>query len=112
MSIAIPRTAPFAEQPCQCVQTHTPVCHETEGHHRLPQTHQRALWGAVRDRSLVFLCRDGHRAVHLWLDARLTGRTPIRLNPYLLAVARDGLARIEAAYQEAGRPLPSDGRGE
>lgn len=106
------RTMPFAAQPCRCCARHVPVCHETEGHHRLPQTFQRALWGAVRDRELAFLCRDGHRAVHLWLTAKLTEQPPIHLNAYLRGVAVDGLARITAAYDAAGRPLPTDGRGE
>jgi len=107
-----PRTATFVAQPCLCCKGHTPVCHETEGHHRLPQTFQRALWGTVRERDLVYLCRDGHRSVHLWLTARLTGQPAIRINPYLRGIAENGLQRIVAAYGAEGRPLPTDGRGE
>jgi len=107
-----PRTAPFAARPCLCCKRHVPVCHEVEGHHVLPQTFQRALWGTVRERDLVFLCRDGHRSVHLWLTAQLTGQPAIHLNPFLWDVATDGLTRIVEAYKAAGRPLPTDGRGE
>jgi len=107
-----PRTATFAARPCLCCKGHTPVVLEVELHHILPQTFQRALWGGLRDRETVPLCRDGHRSLHIVLSAVLRGETPPRINPYLLRLVREGLRRITTAYAAEGKPLPTDGRGE
>jgi hypothetical protein len=105
-------TAPFATHGCGCSKRHVPACYETEGHHIFPQALQIALYGAVRDKRLEYLCRDGHRSVHLYLNAVLTGQKPPRLNPFLREVAKTGIARITEAYLAAGRDVPGDGNAE
>lgn len=69
MTIALPRTAPAALNPCQMYRDHGssyPV--RTQGHHRYPQYLQKRLYGSVTNTELLWLCGTCHDSIHAWLD--------------------------------------------
>ena len=107
-----PRTATFAARPCLCCKGHRPEVLEIELHHVHPQFDQRALWGEVRDRTLRPLCRTTHRNVHIYLAAMLTGAPRPRVSRYTKQEATLGYNAMVLAHRAAGKPLPTDGRGE
>ncbi len=104
-----PRTVAFTEEPCRCCTGHRPIPLECERHHVFPQKNQVELRGVVFDGRTVSLCRTAHRNTHIVLNALLRGERVPRVNAYTLAVARQGYVHIKAAFEAAGRPLPTDG---
>ncbi len=108
----LPRTVAFAVEPCRCTTRHVPAPLECEKHHILPQAVQLTLWGRLRQPQTVTLCRSTHRNVHIYLDALLAGKPLPRVNRYTKQYAVVGYNAIKVAYTEAGKPLPTDGRGE
>lgn len=107
-----PRTATFAARPCLCTTRHNPQPLEIELHHILPQAVQLTLWGRLKQPQTVALCRTTHRNVHIYLDALLASKPRPRVSRYTKQYAHVGYNAIKLAYAEAGRPLPTDGRGE
>jgi hypothetical protein len=110
---AIPTpTATFAVQPCRCCRKHTPVPVSVELHHMHPQYDQIMLWGEVRNRKLMPLCRTTHRNLHDYLTAIMAGAPPPRVSAYTAALAREGLRLITEAHVAANVPIPPGGGGE
>jgi hypothetical protein len=85
---------------------------QVELHHVHPQYDQLALWGAVRNKRTVPLCRTAHRNLHIYLTALMAGQTVPHVNRYTAIVAREGLRLITAAHEAAGVPIPPGGGGE
>ncbi len=107
-----PRTAPFAARPCLCCKGHTPIPLQIELHHIWPQYDQIALYGALRNRETVALCRSSHRNLHIYLTALMAGQPLPHVNAYTARLAREGLRRITAGHEAAGVPIAPGGGGE
>ncbi len=107
-----PRTATFEARPCLCCKGHTPIPLQIELHHSHPQYDQIALWGTVRNKTLVPLCRTAHRNLHIYLTALMAGKETPHVNAYTARLAREGLRLITEAHDAAGVPIPPGGGGE
>ncbi len=94
MSMDAPVSLPFSTRPCQCVKRHSPTPTRVELHHVHQQSHQRRLWGTVRDKETVALCDNGHAIVHAFLERMRRGDNPDgRANDYLFTLALQGRVR-------------------
>jgi len=109
---APPRAAPFSEEPCLCCKGHVPIPLQIERHHIHPQYSQIFLWGRVRNRETVALCRSSHRNLHIYLTALMAGQPLPHVNAYTARYAREGLRLIMAAHEAAGVPIAPGGGGE
>lgn len=62
-----PRTAFFADQPCQLVSYHAPEPVMTEHHHQHPVYMQQRLYGRIVDGPSLWVCSNCHDSVHAWV---------------------------------------------
>ena len=92
------RTAPFQTHRCECCKNHVPLALEVELHHLHPQADQKALWGEIRNRTLIPLCRTAHRNLHVYLAALIAQQPVPRVNAYTARLARQGFQLINEAH--------------
>ena len=97
------RTIPATQASCEAHVFHRPKPAWLEYHHIIPQSWQLYLWGSVKDKRTVALCRTGHGNTH-WNIVRLMKAKAGLVHPYSqlyagadLRIARMALERVEEA---------------